>query len=155
MNTLDGKTYTMPGVIRFTVPDVPCAQPRQRHRVIQANGRTFAHNYTPAKHKVNDFKAACKMAASAAYSGEPMGGAVMVSLIFVMPRPGRLIWKKRPMPREQHTAKPDIENLAKSVLDALSELVWRDDSQVSGLFLTKLYAAGNEQPHVEVEVTSL
>lgn len=39
-----------------------------------------------------------------------------------------------------HIDKPDIDNIAKLVLDSLSKVVWRDDSQVFRLSLLKMYS---------------
>lgn len=142
-------------MISFTVPCVPIAQPRQRHRVVVANGKAFASNYTPEKDPVNAFKASVRMAARAVYTGPPLSGAVLLQVIFIMPRPGRLRWKKRPMPRCRHTKKPDLDNLEKSLKDALSRIVWHDDSQVAQVSKAKYYAAGDEQPHVEVCIEAL
>ena len=59
------------------------------------------------------------------------------------------------MPRLPHHVKPDRDNLDKVVLDALTGLLWRDDCQVSDGRLTKMYATGNEEPHVEINVERL
>jgi Holliday junction resolvase RusA-like endonuclease len=142
-------------LIIFTVPAVPVPQPRQRHRVIHANGRAFAHNYTPAKDPVNAFKAAVQLASSQAYQGPPLEGPLDVSLIFVFPRPQRLVWKKRPMPRVWHTSVPDRDNLMKSFQDALNKLIWVDDGQICDGVTLKYIAAGNEQPHVEVVIRQI
>ena len=116
--------------ITFTVPAVPTAQPRQRHRIITSGGRAFAHNYTPAKDPVNSFKAAVQLAASQVYQGPPLDGPLRMEVVFVFPRPKGMIWKKKPMPREWHTPKPDRDNLMKSLQDALNKLVFQDDSQI-------------------------
>lgn len=47
--------------------------------------------------------------------------------------------------------KPDIDNVLKSVLDALNKIAFKDDTQVVKLYATKYYA---EQPRVEVEITN-
>jgi Holliday junction resolvase RusA-like endonuclease len=143
-------------MIRFTVPAVPVAQPRQRHRVCApAGGKSFVQNFTPAKHPVQAFKATARLAASGAYFGPPLTGPLSMIVVFLMPRPGRLIWKKRPMPRCFHESKPDLDNLWKSLKDALKGTVWVDDNQVADAILRKLYASGGEPPHVEVEIRSL
>lgn len=140
-------------MIQFIVPCVPVAQPRQRQRIVAGgDGRSFASNYTPTKHPVNAFKAAVKLAARAAYSGPPKDSPICLDLVFVMPRPKRLMWKKRPMPREPFVSAPDADNLAKAVMDGLNELTWRDDAIISCLTVRKVYAAGDEQPHVEVTI---
>ena len=138
--------------MKFTVNAVPIAQPRQRIRVMMIRGRTLATNYTPKTSPVQDFKASVRMAASEAYQGEPLSGPLTLRCIFVLPRPGRLMWKTRPMPRERHITKPDVDNLLKSVTDALNQLLWRDDSQVAEVLAEKWIAAGDEQPHVEINI---
>lgn len=44
-----------------------------------------------------------------------------------------------------HTSKPDVDNFAKAIMDAIndSHLVWKDDSQVCFLQITKEYAPAN------------
>ena len=138
--------------MQFTVNAVPIAQPRRRTRVMMIRGRALATNYTPKKAPVQDFKASVRMAASEAYQGEPLSGPLTLRCIFILPRPGRLMWKTRQMPRERHITKPDVDNLLKSVTDALNQLLWRDDSQVAEVFAEKWIAAGDEQPHVEIQV---
>lgn len=142
-------------MIAFHVPTIPVAQPRQRHRVIAAQGRTFVGNYTPAKHPVNAFKASVQMAARQAYQGPPIAGALELTVVFLFPRPGRLVWKKRPMPRCHHASKPDCENVLKALQDALSGIVFVDDAQVCSVKMQKWYAAGDEQPGCEVEIVPL
>ena len=135
--------------ISFKVGAVPIAQPRQRHTMIA--GRP--HNYTPSKHPVNQFKAACQFAAKASWQGGPLDGPLSVEMEFVLPRPKNKIWKTKPMPREDHDKKPDLDNLCKSVKDALSKVLWRDDSQISQLSASKSVASGEEAPHVVVTVS--
>lgn len=136
--------------IKFTVPAIPIAQPRQRQRVATINGRPMAMNYTPTKSPVNAFKATVRMAAQQVYSGPPLTGPLWMELVFVFPRPGRLIWKKRPMPRERHASKPDRDNCEKSVMDSLKGLLFIDDGQICDGPIQKWIAAGDEQPHVEI-----
>jgi Holliday junction resolvase RusA-like endonuclease len=124
-------------VIRFSVPAVPIAQPRQRNRLVTANGRTFTQNYTPGKHPVQDFKSTVRLAAGEAYDGPPLQGPPSLSVTFVLPRPQRLRWGNRPMPRCPHASKPDVDNVAKALTDALNGLLWRDDSQVAELHASR------------------
>lgn len=142
-------------IVHFKVPAIPKAQPRQRHRVIHAGGKAFAHNYTPAKDPVNAFKAAVQMSYQQVSNGPPMEGPVYMSLVFVFPRPKNMIWKTKPMPRVPHAGKPDRDNLMKSLQDALNGLAFRDDSQIYDGPVSKWVASGDEQPHVEVTIESL
>lgn len=137
-------------LIKFTVPCVPVAQPRQRHRVVHAGGRSFASNYTPAKDPVNAFKAACQLAASQAYDGPPIDWPISMDIDFVFPRGKQP--KKAGSDRLPHAVKPDRDNLAKSLQDALNGLLYRDDSLIWNGVISKWRAAEDEQPHVEVRV---
>lgn len=40
----------------------------------------------------------------------------------------------------QPTAKPDVDNVAKTILDALNGVAWRDDSEITSLIIMKTYA---------------
>jgi len=141
--------------IEFTVTSVPVAQPRQRHRVAMVNGKAMAMNYTPTKSPVTDFKMLVRFVAGNYYTGPPLEGPLHVYLAFVMPRPKSRTKKRGPNPREWHITKPDAENLAKSVLDALTGTLWRDDRQVCDLMLQKFVASADEQPHVDVRVSPI
>ena len=66
---------------------------------------------------------------------EPLETPVAVYLHFSMPTPKSLS-KNAP---KMHTKRPDVDNLAKSVLDGLSPC-WKDDSQVWSLSMKKTYA---------------
>jgi len=142
--------------ITIQVPAVPVAQPRQRHAIRGKGKRQFVANYTPSKHAVNDFKATVRLAAREVYSGPPLDGALKVDCFFLMPRPKKMMWKRRPMPRVPYIIKRnDRDNLDKAVLDALTGTLWIDDGQVWEGRITKMYAAGDEQPHVEITVIQL
>lgn len=49
----------------------------------------------------------------------------------------------------RHTSKPDVDNLAKAVLDAMNGVLWKDDSQVFRLVTEKVYT---EEPFVRLTV---
>lgn len=69
----------------------------------------------------------------------------MLHLEFFMPCPkahykGAAI---RPTAPGYHTGTPDADNLAKAIMDALTQLrVWKDDAQVAHLIVRKLYDDG-------------
>ncbi len=76
-------------------------------------------------------------------------GPVSVSLNFAMPRPKSHSGAKglKPSVPVAHVGKPDVDNLAKLILDQLTRSgnVWRDDSQVVSLTVHKFWAVANEQ----------
>lgn len=138
-------------MITFVIPAIPIAQPRQRTRVLSVGGRTFAQNYTPTKSPVNVFKAACQAAAFHAIQA-PLTGPLQVWLTFVFPRPKSMTRKRGDNPRAWKSSKPDIDNVYKSLADALTGIAWVDDSQVVWLNVQKFVAAGDEQSRVEVRI---
>lgn len=84
------------------------------------------------------------------YATAQPGVAVSVELNFVMPRPVSTP-KKAAL---AHVKRPDIDKLARAVLDALSSAgVWVDDSQVTRLVASKRLAIVGEKPgcHITVE----
>lgn len=77
--------------------------------------------------------------------GEPID----VELNFVMPRPASAPKKSTPAA----TKRPDVDKLARAVLDALSSAgVWCDDSQVTRLVASKRIAQVGERPGCWVHV---
>lgn len=131
-------------MITICVPCIPVAQPRQRHALIAGHVR----NYTPAKDPVNAFKATLRLAAQQVYHGPPLSGPLRVIIDAVFPRLSNTP-KKRPG-RLRKTTKPDLDNVAKAVMDALNGLTWADDAAISELTVTKWHAAADEQPNVEI-----
>jgi Holliday junction resolvase RusA-like endonuclease len=148
--------------ISFTVAGDPVAQPRQRHRLIKAqDGREFVHNYTPADSPVTGWKEAIYVEAERHKPHAPFEGPIRCALEFMMRRPKCHYDAKgcvRANAPKYRDSKPDVDNLAKAVLDALTRIgFWRDDAQIAELWLTKRYANkwpdGNmELPGVRVEI---
>ena len=137
-----------PQLIVFSVPGVPIAQPRIKATAIGG----YARVYTPKT--ADAYKASVAIAFKTAYGGNPIDGPVHVSIEFVMSRPKSMIWRKREMPSEWHTKKPDIDNLAKAAIDALYGLAWIDDSQVCSMSITKRIASGSESPNTTIRIRS-
>ena len=110
---------------RWRVYGMPKAQPRPR--------LTRRGVYDPGT--ANAWKEAIKrVLASDGYPEEPLTGPITLGLFFRLPRPsGHYSGSEalRPSAPKDHTQKPDFDNLAKAVGDAMTDLgVWADDSQV-------------------------
>lgn len=114
--------------ITFSIPGDPVPQPRPR--VTTRGG--FGRAYVPRSHAVHGFRHAVQLAAKAAGAtphGEPV--EVVIDAVFARPKSHR---KDGPtLPRQ------DVDNLAKSVLDALTGIAWDDDRQVRRLVIEKSY----------------
>ena len=136
--------------IEITIPGLPVSQPRQRHAIIA--GRTV--NYTPSNHPVQSFKAVCKLVASQKLP-KPLAGPVEVEIAFYFQRPSNKTWKTRPMPLEAKTTKPDLDNLAKAVMDSLNGVAWIDDAQVCKIVLSKWIVAGGEPVQSVIKIKEI
>lgn len=150
-------TWTL--ILKTTVYGSPVAQPRQRHKHVKTqDGNEFDMNYTPSDHPVQQFKYEIKQAIKTAMveSGHltTTAGPVMLECRFYLPRPLRFMRKRDPEGPMAHTNKPDLDNLYKSVQDAMAGLLWRDDSQVVsyGPDHGKFYHEKAGQPRLELAV---
>ena len=114
--------------IAFTISgtSVPKARPRTTKR---GNKATM---YTPDSTK--NFENYVKLVASQHAPEELLTTALEIRLDFFFHRPKSLAKKIR-----YHTKKPDVDNLAKSVLDALEGIIYVNDAQVISLIVTKDY----------------
>ena len=71
----------------------------------------------------------------------PLSGPVELALAFRLPMPSS--WSKRRQAvfiGTPHAGKPDADNLAKAIMDALNGVAWHDDGQVARLGVAKAWA---------------
>lgn len=91
--------------------------------------------------------------------GQPMVGPIAIRITAVYPRPGSITRKSRPNPECAKGTKPDYDNIAKAITDALNGIVYADDGQISDAIVHKRYAAGPSEASrgacVEVEILEL
>lgn len=81
-------------------------------------------------------------------AGELMAGAVVVDLVFYMPRPLKIRSSV-----VAHTTRPDVDKLARCVLDGLTGVVYADDGQVVATRLAKQYAPIDGKPGVTITIS--
>ena len=105
---------------------MPCPRPRIRTK-------PFAQAYYPRTY--NNWRDAVARLLAERWDGKPpMTGPLVVSIGVYPTRPRTT---KLPVP------KPDVDNYAKSILDAATKAgVWEDDSQVASLSIEKRWAEG-------------
>lgn len=137
--------------VRFIVPGPPKGKARAR-TVRTRGGQAFS--YTPEGTVLYEnliktsFFQECR---EAFHDGEPL--EVHIYAFYGIPKS---VSKKK---RQEMisgilwpTKKPDIDNIAKCILDALNGVAFHDDTQVVSLHMEKHYA---EQPRVEVEINGV
>jgi len=129
----------------FELPIIPTAQQRARHT---RTGRAYKSSAQEAAERTLE-------AVLLPYKPErPLCGSVRLVFTACMPIPASTSKKRRAAMQEGkigHTVKPDVDNLSKQLLDAMTRLrFWEDDRQVVELVARKRY---DESPRWVVEVS--
>lgn len=129
-------------MIIFTIPGEPVPFARA--------GALGKRRFTPKKQ--GDFMGAVKTIAAAAMQGaRPLDGPVGMTVRAVYLVPGSWSARKRACAYWK-ASKPDADNVAKIIKDAISTIVFVDDAQVASLTVTKTYGP---VAHVEVRIEAL
>lgn len=133
-------------MITFTVPGIPA--PQGSMRAFMRKGARFPvvtsdnRNLKPWRQSV-----AFAAALETPVNGGLWQGPVSIGVVFYLPRP-----KSLPKRVEYPTKKPDCDKLVRGILDALTGILWRDDSQVVEMAARKLYG---DPPRAEITVQEL
>lgn len=140
------------GSVRFTVPGQPKGKARAR-TVRRGGGKSFS--YTPEGTVLYENLIKTCYLQDAGHvlfnDGQPL--AVSITAFYEVPKSYSKKKKQEMLDGQLYpTKKPDIDNIAKCVLDALNKLAYRDDTQVVRLHTEKHYA---EIPRVEVEIREI
>lgn len=138
-------------MIRFKYMGEPIGKGRPR---VTARGGKFAHAYTPKRTK--DFEDAIRFEFNASNCEKmPVYDKdipLQAEMTFAFGVPKSYPKKKREACLNgsvMHTKKPDTDNVVKSVLDALTDAAFVDDSQIVKVTAEKIYA---KEPYVEVAI---
>ena len=104
----------------------------------------------------NGWKDAIAIAASRHMPDSPSGSNFKMFIDILLPRPKRLC-RKRDDPGEiLAPVKPDLDNVLKGAMDALTAIgLWQDDAQVVICAATKWYHAMNDSPGARVTIKEL
>ena len=134
----------------FVVYGTPVAKGRPKFK----RTGNFVQTYTPEK--TANYETLVKTEYMQKYGGEPfLNGAIAAAITAYFPIPKSTSKRKRNLMLSdhiRHTKKPDCDNIAKCVLDALNNVAYADDSSVCILMVKKLYA---EEPQVEITLTEI
>lgn len=122
-------------------------QSKQRYEFTTKGGKF--RTYTPEKTIL--FENLVKIKAEEQFS-QALTGAIKVSIEFYLPRPKYLEWQTKPMPVVFCSKRPDIDNLAKSVIDGLTKIAFKDDGQIADLCLKKFYHASENKKYQTTDI---
>ena len=121
----------MPKSIEFRVYDIP--RPGGSKKAFIVNGRACV---TEAGRHTKAWRQAVKVAAMTKYEGPLLDGPLALRVTFFMRRPkshyrtGKHAGELKPNAPKWHAKQPDTTKLLRSTEDALTGVIWRDDSQV-------------------------
>ena len=133
--------------ISWKVDGTPKGQPRPK--AFSRGGRAAV--YDPAT--AEGWKGCVVLAGKAKRPESPIEKPLTLTINFYMPRPKSLEGKKHFPGTIPCTKKPDADNLAKAVMDCLTEDGWwKDDSQVFRLVVEKHICAKGERPGAWIEI---
>lgn len=135
-------------MIAFTIPGKP--QPKERPRVTKS-GYTF----TPPRTKEYEAKVIEQAKKSQLLPQSPLTTPLKMILWFYYPIPTSWSKKKQELARRkqiQPAKRPDIDNLAKLIMDALNGVAYVDDAQIVQLVINKQY---DEEPRAEVLIDEI
>jgi len=132
--------------IEVLIPGEPVPQGRPRF----AKTRYGVHTYEDEKSRA--YKERVAACAKAAMRGmEPMEGALRVAIRTYRQYPKKLTKQQREHIGDlQPITRPDVDNLAKAVLDGMNGICYKDDARIVDLKVSKEYS---DAPRVEVEIT--
>jgi Holliday junction resolvase RusA-like endonuclease len=135
-------------VRNFFVPGQP--QGKGRAKVSTRGG--FARAYTPEKTVA--YESLIKAQYASAYpDAEPLQGEISMDVMawFDIPKSASKAQHERMRCRNINpTKKPDADNIAKVICDALNGIAYRDDTQIINLHISKRYSL---KPGVDVWIT--
>lgn len=131
-------------ITRFQVTGT--AKPKGSMRAFVPKGWTRAV-ITSASSSVKTWEQTIRTVAEE-YSNAYTTSPVRVRLRFALPRP-------KSLPRQAsllHAKRPDVDKLARAVLDALTGIIWNDDAQVTSLHASKVYVQVDEPPKLMITI---
>lgn len=118
------------------VRGIPKAQGRARAFAFKRGDQTRVRMYAPETSRDWKRTVTAQVLERYGHEREPLAGPITLDLAFGLLRP-----KSLPKRVLHHVKKPDVDNLAKAVKDAMKGIVYRDDSQVVSLHVAKGYSA--------------
>lgn len=143
---------TEPRSICFFVAGIPCPQGSKTAIVRDGQARLIEGRRGPARKQFAAWRAAVRTEADGRVWWPPIerGRAVAVEYTFFLPRP-----KTLPRGRWVPSVRPDLDKLERAVGDALTGVLYEDDSQIVRATTAKRYVHELGDPGVLITVTEL
>ncbi|PHV69549.1 hypothetical protein CS063_14990 [Sporanaerobium hydrogeniformans] len=137
--------------VRFIIPGDP--KGKGRPRIFQNKHTGKSQAITPKD--TLSYENLVKWIYQDSIGGPKLEGEIEARVVCMYPIPKSMTKKNRKLIEEgklHPTKKPDLDNVAKIILDSLNNIAYADDSQVVKLTVEKHYS---DNPRVEVTLTEL
>lgn len=135
----------------FEVPGTP--RGKQRPRVVRQNGRTISFTPDQTVQYENLVRWCYKTAENSKRFPDDMPLKVIINAYYEIPKSVSKKKRAQMITGEiRPTKKPDADNIAKIICDALNGIAYRDDAQVVTCIIQKWYS---EEPSVSVEIEEI
>ena len=153
--------------VSFFVPGLPRSAGSKTGQTITRKDGSLVMNYKTGKPLVitrdagkytKRWQATVSSFALQAYRGIPTTEPVYLKAVFVMPYrkdnygTGRNAGVLKATAPHYHISRPDRGKLVRALEDALTGIIWRDDSQVCLALVEKIYG---ERPGVKLEIETI
>lgn len=132
---LIGKSIDFKTEVNFCLSGKPMGKERPRNRRI----RNITITYTPKK--TVEYENAIRESYRNSVGDVKLNNAIEAKIlgVFAVPKSTSKKEKERLLSEENYTKKPDGDNIGKIILDALNDIAYDDDSQVSDTNIKKIY----------------
>lgn len=131
--------------VLFFVPGIPAPAGSKKGFPIRRKNGTLGVAIVDASKRSRPWKDRISAIAATAWPHAPLDQPLSLTLRFVMPRPASHYgsrkgekYLKNSAPK-WHSGTPDTTKLIRAVEDALTGIVWRDDSLIVAQLATKIY----------------
>lgn len=129
------------------------AQAKQAHSITSKSGKQFTTLYTPKQ--TRNIVADIRLQSLENRPPEPLDGPLAVTVTVILPIPNLFSAKKRDKAIRGEVLpykKPDLDNVEKSLWDALQGIYYTNDSRICRKNIQKIYG---EQPGMMVEIEEI
>lgn len=141
--------------IEVMLPIDPAAMPSAQHKGIGPDGRVYTKSAVRRMRWiiVNSVRAMVPRKVAAAAWELPKDQPWHVAIVYTY----RLAGTPKRLQGKPKTTRPDVDNLTKLVLDALTSagVAWKDDAQVAELLTSKRHADRGEEANIYVEISPI
>lgn len=123
-------------------------KPKARHRTGIRNHRIIHYS----DQRTVAFEKQVRLLARTQFHHAPIKGPIRAVFLFKIEKPQK---GRKGSKMKEPICTPDLDNLLKSVCDALNKICWNDDAQIVEICCKKIWAMEKETPSIQIWLDSL